>query len=436
MSILFIIVISFLISFAWLHYFRKIDLFEKEKMIHLVITFFIGTIFPFSIYLIHDYVYDPLGISNSEDPVLSFLFYVFGVGLLEEVIKFVPVLIIIYVFNKAINEPLDYVKYICISALGFAFGENIEYALNYGGHVLLSRSILSVPGHMFFSAIFIYGLIEYRYDNKKPIIILKYALLAALAHGIYDFLLMFHIPFITSFLHTLFFMVLISVFVNVLNNCLNCSPFYNPKLTIDQNVVRKYLVGFYMTIIFVILIFATINEGIEITISSYLWLMLWQSSILFVLIIRLSRFSIIPNHKNNIKIKFPFYFNRNPSRNDFLFFFGFFTIRGESYNEYRISKLYNEDIRIIPLTLKRSYLNQTYSGIIEKKVNDNSTIYFLLKIHLDTLKQTHKHFVLVPKTEGMTHNADGDPIVGLNAINYEKSSRLDFLEWVIIKKIQ
>jgi RsiW-degrading membrane proteinase PrsW (M82 family) len=423
-----------LISFAWLYYFKRIDLFEQEKLMHIVVTFIIGTIFPFSIYLIHDYVYTPLGISPSEDPVLNFLFYVFGVGLLEELIKFVPVLIIVYVFKKAINEPLDYVKYICISALGFAFGENIEYALNYGGHVLLSRSILSVPGHMFFSAIFIYGLIEYKYGNKNNHIIFKYALLSALAHGIYDFLLVFHIPFITSFLHVLFFMVLISVFVNILNNCLNCSPFYNPKLTIDQQIVRKYLVRFYLVIIIFILVFAAIDEGFETAIISYLWLMIWESSILFILIIRLSRFSIIPNHKNKIRIKLPFYYNSNPSRSDFLFFFGAFTIRGESYNEYRITKLYNEDIRIIPLTLKRSYLNQTYSGIIEKKVNDNNTIYFLLKIHLDSLRQTHKHFVLIPKTEGMTHNADGDPIVGLNAINYEKSSRLDFLEWVIIKK--
>ncbi|MES2514575.1 MAG: PrsW family intramembrane metalloprotease [Bacteroidota bacterium] len=434
MSIICIVIISFFISLTWLHYFKKIDLFEQEKIVHIVVTFVLGSVFPFSIYLIHYFIYEALGISESDNPVYNFVFYTFGVGLLEEIIKFIPVLIIIYIFKKAINEPLDYVKYICVSALGFAFGENIQYALNYGSHVLLARSILSVPGHMFFSAIFIYGIIEFRYDKKSTAVILKYILLASLAHGIYDFLLDFHIPFLSSLLHILFFMVLISVFVNILNNCLNMSPFYSPKMSVDQEVVRKYLVGFYMILIPVILIVAAIDEGIEVALGSYLWLMFWQSSILFILIIRLSRFSIIANHKNKIRIKLPFYFNPQPNRTDFLFFFGFFTIRGESYNSHQITRLFNEDIRVIPLSLKRSYLNKVFEGFIEKKVHEDNTVYFLVKIYMDSTKQVHKHFVLIPKTNGITHNADGNPIVGLNAINHDKLPRLEFLEWVVLKK--
>ena len=434
MSIIFIVIISFFISFTWLHYFKKIDLFEQEKIFHIVVTFVLGTVFPFSIYLIHYFIYQPLGIHESEDPVYNFLFYTFGVGLLEELIKFVPVLIIIYVFKKAINEPLDYVKYICVSALGFAFGENIEYALNYGGHVLLSRSILSVPGHMFFSAIFIYGIVEFKYDKKDFFIVLKYIFLAALAHGIYDFLLEFHVPFFSVAIHILFFMILISTFVNILNNCLNISPFYNPKMSVDQQMIRKYLVRYYFIIVLFILIFAAIDEGVEVALGTYLWLMIWESSILFILIVRLSRFSIIPNHKNKIRIKLPFYFNPQPNRNDFLFFFGFFTIRGESYNSHQITRLFEEHIKVIPLSVNRSYLKQIFEGIIEKKVHENNTVYFLLKIYLDSGKQVHKYFVLTPKTDGLTHNADGNPIVALNAINHDKLPKIEFLEWVVLKK--
>ena len=435
MAIIFIIIISFLISSAWLHYFKKIDLFEQEKLSHVVITFILGTLFPLIIFPTYWFVFEPLGISESSNPVLNFLFFVFGVGMLEEVVKFIPVLIIIYVFKKAVNEPLDYVKYICISALGFAFGENIEYAVGYGGHVLLVRSILAVPGHMFFSAIFIYGLIEHKYHNKGQGTILFYILMASLAHGIYDFILELNIPILGGLIHMLFFMILISVFVTILNNCLNTSPFYSPKLVIDQELVRKYLIRFYLAICLTILVFTAVVEGTRVAIGTYLWLMFWQSFILIVLITRLSRFSIIPNQKNKVRIKLPFHFKRDPSRNQ-MSFFGGFTIRGESYNDAKISRLYNEEIKIIPLSAKKSFLNKIHDGIIEKKLSENGVIYFLVRVYLDPRKLIYQHFVLIPKTDGLTHNADGHPIAGLNTINKDHGTRLDFHEWVILKKKQ
>lgn len=432
MNILFIVIISFLISFTWLHYFKKIDLFEQEKVWHIVATFLLGTVIPFSIYIIHEYIYYPLGISDSPEPFNSFLFYVFGVGLLEEIIKCIPVLIVIFVFKKAINEPLDYVKYICVSALGFAFGENIEYAINYGGHVLLPRAILAVPAHMFFSSIFIYGIIEFRYAAKKWETVLVFMFLAALTHGLYDFLIVFKVPIFGSIINIAFFMVTISLFVNILNNCLNISPFYSPKKVIDQEEIRRYLIRFYFLITLSILVFTTISEGFKIAFKSYVWLMFWESIILYVLIVRLSRFSIIPNQKNKLRVKFPFYISKNPSQKDFRTLFGLLTIRGESYNEAKISMLYEEEIRVIPLSKKNSYLNTIYTGIIEKKCYENNTIYFLLKIYLNTHKTEYKHFILIPKKEGLSFNADGHPIVGLNGIG--DANKLYFHEWVVIKK--
>ena len=47
-------------------------------------------------------------------------------GLSEEIIKIIPVLIILKT-TKFINEPIDYIIYSSISALGFAFIENIQY---------------------------------------------------------------------------------------------------------------------------------------------------------------------------------------------------------------------------------------------------------------------------------------------------------------------
>ncbi|MCE3259172.1 MAG: PrsW family intrarane metalloprotease, partial [Bacteroidetes bacterium] len=253
-------------------------------------------------------MYTPLGISDSEDPVYSFLFFTFGVGLLEEVIKAIPLFIILFAFKKAVNEPLDYVRYICISALGFAFGENIEYAIRYGEYVLVGRSILSVPGHMFFSALFIYGLVEYKYHSRNILHVLKYILIASLAHGIYDYLLGFELAFLGVLLNILFFFVLISAFVTILNNNINHSPFYSPKKVIDQEKVRKHLVWFYIPILLSVLLITALFKNTEAALSVYIMLMFWKSTILYVLIVRLSRFNIIPLTKRKVKFEFPFHY--------------------------------------------------------------------------------------------------------------------------------
>lgn len=430
----FTIITSFFISFAWLFYLRSIDLFEKEKIYHVAATFVLGTLVPFIIYPLHDYVFVPLGVKDSSDPIMSFIYYTFVVGLVEEIIKCIPLIIIIFLFRKAVNEPLDYVKYICVSALGFAFGENIEYAVIYGQYVLVGRSILSVPGHMFFSAIFIYGVIEYKHHGKNILHVFKYILLGALAHGTYDYLLEFEIRFLGVFLNILFFFLIISVFVTILNNNMNFSPFYDPKKAIDQEKVRKNMVHFYVPIIIGVLILTSVYKDAETALSVYITLVFWKSTILYVLIVRLSRFSIFPNVKKKIKLEFPFHYKRQPDRNDFNLFFGLLTVKGETHNEAKLASLYQEEIKVVPLSLKKSYLGKTFNGIIESKIFLKESSVYVLKVYLDETKLNFKHFLVVPKTTGVSHTELDEPIVSINSIETDKRNKLVFHEWVILKE--
>jgi hypothetical protein len=399
-----------------------------------VVTFILGSAIPFLIYPIHEYVYYPLGISDSSDPVYSFLFYVFGVGLLEEVIKFVPLLIILLVFKKAVNEPLDYVKYICISALGFAFGENIEYALHFGQWVLLGRSILAVPGHMFFSTMFIYGYVEYKYHGKSAWAILKYILLSALSHGTYDFLLGFEIRFIGIVLNVLFFFMVISAFITILNNNLNHSPFYTPKRVIDQEKVRRHLIWFYVPLLLAIIFLTAMFRDTESALSEYLGLMFWKATILYVLIVRLSRFSIVPGLKRKVKFELPFHYKSRTTRDDFNLFFGILTVKGDSHNEARLAVLYEEEIKVVPLSSKKSHLNAVYEGIIENKIARDEISFYILKLYLDDSKTNFRHYLLRPKTNGIGHTDENNPIVSLNSLDLQNNKELVFHEWVILKK--
>lgn len=434
MELTFIIIISFFISFTWIYYFNLIDLFEQERKYYILITFILGTLTPYCIFLFDDYIIHPLGIRDSSNPLYSFLYFTFAVGLTEEIVKCLPLIALLFLFKMAINEPLDYVKYICISALGFAFGENILYGVMYGHYVLVGRSILTVPAHMFFSSLFIYGLVLYKYHGKPFSHIFKYILLGVVAHGIYDFLLDFEIAVIGVILNIFFFFLIISAFSTILNNNINTSPFYTPKKVIDQEKIRKHLFAFYIPIIVILLIITTIHKDTETALSVYIPLVLWKSTILFVLIVRLSRFTIVPGLRKKVRFEFPFYYKSIPNRNDFHLLFGLLTVRGESYNEAAIAVLYEEEIKVIPISSTKVYLSKSYMGIIEGKLLVNETSLYLLKLFLDESKTKFRHYVVKSKMSGVSHTENDEPIVSLNSIDEKNNNKLFFQEWVILKK--
>ncbi len=88
-------------------------------------------------------------------PLSIFLLYFIQVALVEELCKFSAFIIAesIREKEKIYDSPIGIMIYCGISALGFAFIENVNYAQMYGGQVLITRSFLSMLVH------FICGLI-------------------------------------------------------------------------------------------------------------------------------------------------------------------------------------------------------------------------------------------------------------------------------------
>ncbi len=409
-------------------------MFENEKWQYVVFTFVAGTIIPNVIYLVHEFVYEPLGIANSKDPVYSFLFFTLGVGLLEELVKLIPVLLVLKIYRGAINEPLDYVKYASVSALGFAFGENVEYAWSFGGHVLFGRAVLSVPGHLFFSAIFIYGFVLHKYTLRPRGLIIRFAAISFLSHGLYDYLLDFDMHFFGRILNIVFFLLLVSVYSTILNNALNNSPFFTPNKTVDQDKVRNQMFSLYAIALFAVFLFDFLSNNIYHSYSAAINFIVYYGFILSTIIVRLSRFSIIPQVWKPVKPEFPFAYKQQQSTNDFRVLFGLFTVKGESYNDYHISKLFNVEVHVVPLSRGPSIMNGARYGIIEQKIFLNNRPVFVIKVWLDKRNNIHKHFLLLAKTEGVTHNQNDEPIASLNSINSPHNTKLVFHEWVVLRK--
>ena len=446
------VIFSLAIALIWVNYLRKVDLFENEHKWHLVFAFVLGAVFPFCIDALHYFVYEPLHIHANGHWLNDFIFYVFGVGLVEEVLKFLPALILIRFIHKAGNEPLDYILFACVSALGFAFHENILYVREYGLGVLASRSVLSVPAHMFFSALFMYGVVLGNFHNTRlgKLNIPVFIFLAILSHGFYDFWLSVELANVGVLITVLYFFLSISAFITILNNCMNNSPFYTPKKIINSDKISMALGLHYFAILALLIISVCLTEDFESGMSTALYIVIFRVLILGILILRLSRFKITPGRWNRIKPELPFrliiassnhYFLGTRVRSAVLRI----KVKGESFNEVYLNAFLEEHFEILPLSLKKTYIRQKRVAFMEKKIFlKNDETFYVLKVLLEIDPEKSVYYLLKAKTGGRSRTPQGYPIAALLKIKdpgdimNETAGLGDFpfLEWVILKPLK
>lgn len=109
----------------------------------------------------------------------------------EEMCKFLIFMIFIW-RDKNFDEYFDGIVYATFIGLGFACVENIEYVFMYGFGAGVSRALFAVPGHFLFGVLMGYflSLAKFTPEKRKKYIFLG-LLFAIIAHGLYDWLLMF-----------------------------------------------------------------------------------------------------------------------------------------------------------------------------------------------------------------------------------------------------
>ncbi len=179
--------IYFLLGFApgiyWLLYFYKKDKLEPEPRKLVIFAYFAGIVTALIVILIQ------LPVNSS-----YFISAVIAAPIIEELGKFLMVRITVY-RNKNFNEPMDGIVYASAVALGFASIENGFYlfrAVNVSkdllSNVLLTRSLLSVPGHALFSSNWGFALGEHKFFGNRSSSVVKGLLVAILLHGLFNLL--------------------------------------------------------------------------------------------------------------------------------------------------------------------------------------------------------------------------------------------------------
>jgi len=117
-----------------------------------------------------------------------FTYSVLVIGLLEESVKFLP-FIVIARWLPQFDDPLDGITYAAFLGLGFASFENYHYADFFSGVVLLARGVASPMIHVAFASIWGYFVGRAAMQGHSLLLASATGLgLAALAHGVYDFI--------------------------------------------------------------------------------------------------------------------------------------------------------------------------------------------------------------------------------------------------------
>jgi protease PrsW len=275
---------AFLIMMIWIVYLRKLDVFEAEKWSFIVFTAVLGMLFSFATDFFTDINHIIFHFNLSGGVINDFFYCVFGIGFIEEFVKIIPLLLLLR-FTKIINEPYDYILYASVSALGFAFVENLLYFDESSLHIIHGRALTAVVSHMFFSSIIAYGLILNRFKKKrnKYINLLLFFLLAALAHGFYDFWLINETVNGFSFITTIFFILNLIVWIRFINNALNYSSFFDEQKTIDASKLQNYLIYSLSAVLMFEYIALAFNYGPKVANNS-LWTSLYSGTYLIAIL--------------------------------------------------------------------------------------------------------------------------------------------------------
>lgn len=281
----------------WLVYLFLISSYKGKKLIFVPIALLLGMLFAIGTSFLTDFNNHVLNFRINGEWKNDFLYAFIGIGAIEEAVKIIPFLLIL-LFNRNIKEPLDYIFYACVTALGFAFLENIIYFDSSGIRTIEGRALTATVTHLFNSSLIAYGLVIGKFSKKKNSLLyfLLFYVIASFSHGFYDFWLINVSVSRYSFITFLWLLMSMMIWASILNNCLNNSLKSQRHWKYNPHAINNFLLFslsfiFLFQYVFVGIRFGAIvaNYELQKDLASGFFLLMF-------LTISLSKFDYVPNY--------------------------------------------------------------------------------------------------------------------------------------------
>ncbi|MFN6945137.1 MAG: PrsW family intramembrane metalloprotease [Cytophagaceae bacterium] len=292
---LFSFISGLIVFLIWFWYLFKILPEANRKIFYMILMVFLGFIFSFLAFPLYDLYRLRFDFYLDGDLFNDFVFCVFGIGLIEEFVKILPFLLIMF-FGNVIKRPVDYIVFASLSALGFSFAENIGYF--HGKHEIInSRALITVVSHMFDSSIIAFAIILAKFRGKGklwPNIFAGY-FIAMFTHGFYDFWLLNRYANNLHFITLAFMAITTLVWLFMINNSLNISlENSDESLIIKRKSFRNYLSGGLIFIVLYQYVLLAVENGAVSANYNFYDSMLYNGLFITFLSVSLSKFDVVP----------------------------------------------------------------------------------------------------------------------------------------------
>jgi RsiW-degrading membrane proteinase PrsW (M82 family) len=429
----------------WLDYFRQIDVFEKEKLWPLILALLIGGCTP----TLSLYIYRLMGSYGFEEDgefINDALYSVLGIGLNEELCKLAGILLVFVFLKKKMNEPIDYLIYAGVTALGFSLVENFNYFYNHGIRIITSRTFYSALEHIINSTMIVYGFYRARIFGKGHVVLnsLTGLVLAVLSHGMFDFFLTKDfLGIFTPFLSLLVYLVGINFWVQMLNNANNYSPFFDyHKINFTPRLVFRLFYWYLLTVLIAV-VNNVLVAGFRFSALDFAEGILSDGFLFWIVILRVSRFKIFKMKYFRVELALPFYFTRNGDEDIRIPFINLpLKIRGENVQEHLLTKYLYRKIELYPVDASKSLIKQPTEAVITGKflLFDDVIVYGVTIGEI--APEAGRQLVLKPRMRSIGQLDYRYPIEGLYSLPEEgkpgqlsliNCQALHFIEWVYLK---
>jgi RsiW-degrading membrane proteinase PrsW (M82 family) len=427
----------------WLDYFRRIDVFEPEKLAPLFLAVFIGGCTPY----LSLYVYRLIasaGFSENGKFIHDMLYAFFGIGVNEELSKILGVIIVFTVLKKHINEPIDVLIYAGVTALGFSMVENFNYFSNHGVRIITSRTFYSALEHIINTSIIVYGFYRAKLFHKGNIVLntLVAFAVAVCSHGLFDFFLEIFPAYFASFLSLAIYLIGINFWIDMLNNANNYSSFFDyRKINYTPKLVYRLFYWYILTLI-IAFVNNTIVADLRFSFITVIYGLLSDGFLFWIVILRVSRFKIFRMKYFKIVPRLPFYFTKNGDQDLKIPFLNLaIKVRGENFQEHLLTKYLHRKVELYPVNKEQRFITKPVTVMINDKhlLFDDVIVY---SIKIEGLDGGENLYFLKPKMDGISQLGYRYPVEGLYTLEIEskpeKLSKLDyrklnFVEWVYLK---
>ncbi len=149
------LIASALIGLVWLIFLFLLIRLELNHILIALLTCLISMFTSFLCFILYDFYRLKLGFTLTGGMMNDFLYSFLGIGLIEEIVKIIPFLII-YAFLSHKTKPIHLFIYAGASAIGFATVENLFYIDTDQLNIIHSRGLMCVISHVFDTSIIVY----------------------------------------------------------------------------------------------------------------------------------------------------------------------------------------------------------------------------------------------------------------------------------------